>query len=120
MSKKILYVIAAPPYQGVIAQETLDIVMTLGAFDQKVNLLLLDDGVFQLKSGQQAATLTNSKNIAAIYQALPLYDIHTVYIEIESLTERGLTLADLSAEVFPVTRSKLSELFDNYDLVLSG
>lgn len=118
MHKKILYILRKPPYQGVLAQETLDVVFTLAAFDQFVNLLFLDDAVFQLKMGQHPAA--GLKNIASMLQALPLYDVNQVFVESESLEERGLALSDLALDVIPLTRSGIGNLCQQYDVILAG
>ncbi len=119
MAKKILFILRKPPYCGAYAQESLDIAMTLAAFDQDVALLLLDDAVFQVKSGQQPL-VADFKNLAAIYQALPLYDINDLYVEAESLTERGLILANLCVPVVQVSRNNISEFCKQFDVIYSG
>ena len=50
--KSYLFVLQKPAHSGAYAQEMLDIILTTAAFDQAVSILLLDDGVFQLKKGE--------------------------------------------------------------------
>ncbi len=119
MAIKILFILRKPPYSGAYAQESLDVAMTLAAFDQDVALLLLDDAVFQVKSGQQLLAAT-FKNLAAIYQALPIYDINDLYVETESLNERGLTLANLCIPVVQVSRTNVGEFCKQFDVIYSG
>lgn len=107
------------PHNGVQLQEKLDVILTATAFDQPVALLFLDDGVFQLKKGQKAEK-NGLKETASIFNALEIYDVHDLYVELESLQERGLKPADLSLTVDVFYRKDMSELMKNYDLVVSG
>jgi tRNA 2-thiouridine synthesizing protein C len=117
--KKILFVLRKPPHSGAYVQEMLDIIMTVAAFDQEVSLLLLDNAVFQLKKHQKPET-ADLKDTAAIYKALPLYNISTIYAETESLQERGLSTNNLDETVLEIPRNEVAKLFKQFDLVLTG
>jgi tRNA 2-thiouridine synthesizing protein C len=117
--KKILFALRKPPHSGAYAQEMLDIIMTVAAFDQEVSILLLDNAVFQLKKQQKPET-AGLKDTAAIFRALPIYNINTIYAEMESLQERGLSVANLNDPVIEIPRNKIGEFFKQFDLVLSG
>ncbi len=80
--KKFIFVLRQPPHNGVQVQEMLDIILTTAAFDQPVSILLLDDGVFQLKNGQNPKC-AGLKDTAAIFHALEIYDVNDVYAEVE-------------------------------------
>ena len=115
--KKILFVLRKPPHSGAYAQEMLDIIMTVAAFDQEVSILLLDNAVFQLKK-QQRPEGTGLKDTATIFKALPLYDINTIYAEAESLQERGLTPDSLDESVIKIPRNNVGEFFKQFNLLL--
>jgi tRNA 2-thiouridine synthesizing protein C len=117
--KKILFALRRPPHCGTYAQEMLDIIMTVAAFDQEVSILILDNAVFQLKK-QQNPENAGLKDTVAIFRALPIYNINTVYVEMESLQERGLSVADLDQSVVEIPRNIIGEFFRQFDLVLSG
>jgi tRNA 2-thiouridine synthesizing protein C len=117
--KKILFVLCKPPHSGAYAQEVLDIILTTAAFDQEVSVLLLDDAVLQLKK-QQKPESAGLKDTAAIFKALPLYNVNTIYIETESLQEWGLSADNLSEAVIEIPRNKVGNFFKHFDLVLSG
>ncbi len=93
--------------------------MTVAAFDQEVSILLLDNAVFQLKK-QQTPENAGLKDTAAIFKALPLYNVKTIYTETESLQERGLTVDSLSEAVIKIPRNKVGKFFKHFDLVLPG
>ncbi len=116
--KRYLFMLRKPPHSGSYVQEMLDIILTTAAFDQPVAIVLLDDGVFQLKINQRPAA--GMKDTAAIFSALELYDVTAIYAEAESLQERGLILADLCLPVQGVGRKELGTLMHQYDVVFSG
>lgn len=117
--KSYLFMLRKPAHSGAFAQEMLDIILTTAAFDQQTALLLLDDAVFQLKSGQQPEAF-GMKDTASIYHALEIYDVKHIYVEIESLTERGLKPADLFLPVQTVYRKDVAELLRRHQVLFSG
>jgi tRNA 2-thiouridine synthesizing protein C len=117
--KSFLFVMQSAAYEGDKVQEVLDAVLIAAAFDQQVSLLLLDDAVFHLKNHQQNDLLA-VKDISAIYRSLELYDIETIYIERESLVQRGLSLEDLLIPTKTIDRAQVAQLLQAYDVVLSG
>lgn len=119
MKEKFLFVIHTPPVSGIFGQETLDAILTMAAFDRKVALLFLDDGVFQLKKGQRPECI-DLKDTAPIFQALALYGVEEILVEEESLQERGLRADDLFLPAKPLPRLRVGELLQRQDLIFSG
>ncbi len=115
--KKFLFVMDKPPHSGIQLQEKLDLILTTAAFDQKVALLFIDDGVFQIKKGQHPET-QGLKETSAIFNALEIYDVNKIYTEVESLQQRGMKPSDLSLPVKEYYRKDINELMQSYDLVL--
>lgn len=107
------------PHNGIFLQEQLDVILITAAFDQHVALLFLDDGVFQLKKGQQPEK-QGLKDTASIFNALEIYDINALFTEVESLQERGLKPVDLSLPVQEFYRKDINNLMKKYDVVVSG
>ena len=93
-TKKFMYVNRRAPYGTVYALESLEVVLIGAAFEQDVSLAFLDDGVYQLMSGQKTDGI-GMKNFSPTYAALGDYDVRKIYVERESLEERGLTQEDL-------------------------
>ena len=93
-TKKFMFVNRKAPYGTVYALESLEVVLISAAFDQDVSLAFIDDGVYQITKGQDTTGI-GQKNFSKAYQALGDYDINKLYVEKESLEERGLTLDDL-------------------------
>ncbi|MDH5798003.1 MAG: sulfurtransferase complex subunit TusC, partial [Paracoccaceae bacterium] len=92
--KKFLYVNRKAPYGTIYALESLEVVLIGAAFDQDVSLAFLDDGVFQLTKGQKTEGI-GVKNFSPTFRALGDYEVTKLYVEKESLEERGLTPDDL-------------------------
>ncbi len=114
--KSFLFVLNQPPYDGLSVQETLDIILTTAAFDQAVSLLLLDDAVFQIKQHQNPEQV-GLKDTGAVFKALEIYDVHNIYLEVESLQERGLKTGDLMVPIKRVYRKDVASLMEKFQIV---
>ena len=130
--KNFLYLNRRAPYGTVYAWESLEVVLIGAAFEQDVSLAFVDDGVYQIMKGQDTSGL-GIKNFSPTYAALGDYDVNKIYVEKESLEERGLTLEDLQhltwedededwAEkdsIQVVTRAEIAELFAGQDVLFN-
>jgi tRNA 2-thiouridine synthesizing protein C len=130
--KKFLYVNRKAPYGTVYALESLEVVLIGAAFDQDVSLAFMDDGVFELTKGQKTEGI-GMKNFSPAYSALGDYDVNKIYVEKESLEERGLSLGDLLHLTYEdededyaekdsirlVSRAELADIMDQQDVILS-
>jgi tRNA 2-thiouridine synthesizing protein C len=114
--RNFLFVLNQPPHDGLSVQETLDIILTVAAFDQSVSLLLLDDSVFQIKQNQSPEQIS-LKDTSAVFKALEIYDVHNIYVEVESLQERGLKPGGLCLPVKEVYRKNISSLMKQFQIV---
>ncbi len=92
--KKFMYINRTAPHGSIYAQEGLEVALIGAAFDQDVSMAFIDDGVFQIKSGQDTSA-TQMKNFSPAWRALGDYDITRLYVEKESLEARGLSVDDL-------------------------
>jgi len=116
--KKFMFVNRKAPYGTIYALESLEVVLITAAFDQDVSLVFLDDGVYQLKKGQQTKGI-ETKNFSPAYRALEGYDVEKLYVEKESLDARGLTETDLLVDVTVLNSKDMGELMNQQDVVLS-
>lgn len=116
--KKFMFVNRKAPYGTIYALESLEVVLISAAFDQDVSLAFVDDGVYQLKKGQATKGI-DVKNFSPTYRALEGYDIEKLYVERESLEERGLTEDDLIVDVQVMSRTEMADMMDEQDVVLS-
>lgn len=113
--KNFLFVLRKPSYNGIYVQEMFDIILTTAAFEQNVSILLLDDAVFHLKTGQNA-----KKNVATMFELLETMDIQDIFVEHESLLQRGLTPQMLTQEVKMTARATICEFMAQFDTVFAG
>ncbi len=118
VEKKFLYVNRRVPHGTVYALESLETVLIGAAFDQDVSMLFIDDGVYQLKKEQNPDSI-DFKNFAKAFRALEMYDVEKLFVEQESLSERGLTESDLLVDVEVISREQTKALIDQQDVVLS-
>ncbi|MEA3639633.1 MAG: sulfurtransferase complex subunit TusC [Lamprobacter sp.] len=130
--KQFLYLNRKAPYGTIYAWESLEVVLIGAAFDQDVSLAFVDDGVFQLTKGQNTAAV-GMKNFSPTYAALGDYEVKKVFVEKESLEERGLSLGDLQHLTWEdedddwaerdsiqiVTRAEMAAIMDGADVVFS-
>ena len=132
IKKKLMYVNRKAPYGTIYALEALEVVLISAAFEQDVSLAFLDDGVYQLMKKQDTSGI-GMKNFSPTFRALGDYEITKLYVEMESLDERGLKPDDLmeityedEAEDFAVkpsiriiSRADLTEIMAQQDVLLS-
>ena len=116
--KKFMFVNRKAPHGTIYALEALEVVLISAAFDQDVSLAFLDDGVYQLKRGQQTKGI-ETKNFSPTYRALDGYDIEKLYVERESLEARALTEDDLLVPVTVLSRAEMGALMESQNVVLS-
>lgn len=114
-----LFLLRRPPLTGADLRETLDMAMTFAAFDVAVSLLLLDDAVYCLKPGQNPPN-PSLKSAAPLFAALALYDVREVWVEQESLQERGLGGMEWPIPVRLLRRCDVAALLAQADGVVSG
>lgn len=132
MAKRFMYMNTKAPYGTVYALESLEVVLIGAAFEQDVSLAFIGDGVYQLVKGQDTQDI-GMKNFSPTYAALGDYDVNKIYVEKESLEERGLSLDDLQHLTWEdededwaekdsirlVSRAELADVIDDQDVVLS-
>jgi tRNA 2-thiouridine synthesizing protein C len=117
--KRFMYVNRRPPYGTIYALECLEVVLIAAAFDQDVSVVFVDDGVYQLKKNQDTAGI-GMKNFSNTYRALDDYDVEKIYVEQESLDERGLSAEDLIIPVEVLAADSLREIMAQQDVVISS
>ncbi len=132
MAKKFMYINRKAPYGSIYALESLEVVLIGAAFEQDVSLAFIGDGVYQLTKNQNTDGI-GMKNFSPTYAALGDYDVNKIYVEKESLEERGLTLDDLQHLVWEdedddwaekdsirlVSRAEMADILDEQDVTLS-
>ena len=130
--KKFLYLNRKAPYGTIYAWESLEVVLIGAAFDQEVRVMFVDDGVYQLTTGQDTSEV-GMKNFSPTYRTLGDYEVKSIYVDRDSLEARGLTQDDLVAIAWEdweteeeienivevVDAARISELMEESDVVFS-
>ncbi len=130
--KKFLYINRRAPHGSNYAQEGLEVALIGAAFEQDVSMAYIDDGVFQLKRGQDTSEI-GTKNFSATFGALGDYEITRIYVDSESLKKRGLSADDLMPLVYEdedddyaekpsiriVGREELQDIIEHHDVILN-
>mgnify|MGYP000290713020 CR=1 FL=1 len=130
--KKFMYINRKAPYGTIYALESLEVVLIGAAFDQDVSLAFIGDGVYQLTKGQNTEAI-GQKNFSPTYSALGDYDVNKIYVEKESLEERGLSVEDLMPLTYEdedddwaekdsirlLSRAELADIMEEQDILFS-
>jgi len=130
--KKFLYLNRKAPYGTIYAWESLEVVLIGAAFDQDVRLMFIDDGVYQLTTGQDTTGI-GMKNFSPTYRTLGDYEVKSIYVDKDSLESRGLTQDDLVQIAWEdweteeeienivevVDAARVSELMEESDVIFS-
>ena len=130
--KQFMFLNRRAPYGTIYAWESLEVVLIAAAFEQAVSLAFVDDGVFQLVTGQDTSGI-GMKNFSPTYKTLGDYEVRHMYVDRDSLEARGLSVDDLVVVpwedweteetvdniVEVVDSDKLAELLEASDVVFS-
>jgi tRNA 2-thiouridine synthesizing protein C len=116
--RKFMYINRRAPYGTIYALESLEVVLIAAAFEQDVSLVFMDDGVYQIKKGQDTEAI-GVKNFSPTYRALEGYDVEKLYVEKESLESRGMTADDLLVPVEVLDKDQLASLMEEQEVILS-
>lgn len=106
--KSVLYIIRKPP--SALADETTDLMLVSGAFEQPASVLFLDEGVWQLVGLEKRRSSV---------KALPAYDVEALHVAAESLARRGLTTDDIALAVRPADDAAIRNLIADHAIVLT-
>lgn len=130
VKKRFMFVNRRAPYGSIYALEILEMVLISAAFEQHATIVFIDDGVFQIKKGQDTEAV-GMKNFSPTYRVVEMEkqdaeedeDIDMVWriiVERESLEARSLDVDDLIVVVEVMAADELSVLMAAQDVVLSG
>ena len=131
-TKSFVYMNRKAPYGTVYALESLEVVLIGAAFEQDVKLVFIDDGVYQLTKDQSTDGV-GMKNFSPTYSALGDYDIKEIYVDEQSLKDRGLSMDDLmeltwededddwaeKSSMHLVNREQLAKIIGDADVLLN-
>ena len=109
----VVYLIRQFP--GELANETVDLMLVSGVFEQPTSVIFMGDGVWQLLGGGSKIEL---KDTTRVLNALPMYDVESLYVSEESLNARGIAIEDIDLPVQAISSSEVTQLLHNHDVVI--
>ena len=106
--KSVLYIIRQSP--GALADETTDLMLVSGVFEQPTSVLFLDEGVWQLVGLDERQSSV---------KALPTYDVEALHVAVASLESRGLRVEDIALPVRPADSAAVRRIIAAHDVVVT-
>lgn len=115
--KKMMFIMRNAPHGTIAAYEGLEVMLIVAAYDQDLSVVFMDDGIYAIKKGQKTEGI-GVKDFSATFRVLPGYGIEKIYVEKESLAERGLTVDDLLLDVEIKDKKELAKLMQEQEVLL--
>jgi tRNA 2-thiouridine synthesizing protein C len=130
VTKKFMYVNRKAPYGTIYALEVLEAVLISAAFEQHACIVFIDDGVYQIKKGQDTDAV-NMKNFSKTYGIIAMEKedadedddmdmVWRIIVEQESMEARGLSRDDFVIDVEVIPSAKLAVIMSEQEIVISG
>lgn len=116
--KKILFIQKGTPYKSIGSQEGLEMLLLTSSFNFQITLLFMGDGLWQLTKNQNGERI-GRKNLGAMLQSLPAFDVTSIFAEARALKERNLAINDLALPITPIDGSDISTLMRNHELIIN-
>ncbi len=116
-AKSFLVIFRHPPGGSALAREALDVALASAAFVNRLEVLFLDDGVWQLAPGSGSGT--DAGSFAKTLQALPVYGVSRCHVHLPSLEQRGIRSDAVTLDCEPADDAAVARMIDTHDVVLS-
>lgn len=91
---KIMFTVRKAPHGTIYVYEGLEVKLIMAAYDADISVVFMDDGVLAMKRGQDTKEL-GTKGFEATYRAFVDYEITKVFVDRQSMEDRGMTAEDL-------------------------
>lgn len=126
--KRILFILRNTPYGSSRAREGIDAVLAASVFNQHITVLFMDEGVWQLHNHQQSRGITNDslfssprdhKNISAIIESFPLYDINEIFVDNQALDKFKIQHNELILEPELANTEQIRQMIRDCNVVLT-
>ena len=112
-----MFLFQKAPHGTIYALEGLEAVLIFCAYEQKITVLFMDDGVYSLKKGQDTTEL-GTKEFSTTYRVLDDYGVERVCMDRKSMADRGLRPEDLIVDVEFLTEEEIIVLMKEQDVIL--
>lgn len=112
----LVFIFRSPPYSTPTAAEGIDALLAAAIFDQKISVIFMGDGVFQLNSGQAPV---DRRNQTKMLQSLAMYDIDQVFVQASALEDRGMSSTDVGIACTAISDQAIHQVIAAASHVLS-
>lgn len=112
------FISRSAPYGSNRPQLCVDAALAAAVFEQEVNFIFMEDGVYQLIKNQNAAAI-NSKTLGDALETLDLYGIENIYICSKAMELRNLIADDLVINANAISEEQLKCLITNSGTVFN-
>jgi len=102
-------IIRHTPLNGAEFKESIDLGLVCAAFDHKVNLIFVGDGIYNLIPNQSNSVISD-KNQVDILKGLEFYDIDSLLVVHESLEKADIERSNLLDQVKIKSRKEIKRL----------
>ena len=116
-SPAVLIVIRHSPYGSSLAKAALDVALAMAAFEQRIDMLFMGDGVLQLRPNQDTQAL-GVKSFSRQLAALPLYDVNSVYVDGAAASRYQVDLAQAPVPAQALDGRQMHQLMCRCDHLL--
>lgn len=96
----------------------MDMALAAAVFEQEINYVFLDDGVYQLLV-QQSPEAIDIKPVGAALEVFELYGIEKIYVDKNSLKSRNISQQELVIKSELVDSSAIAKLIQNAKSVIN-
>ena len=102
--KRVVYVLSTPP--GIAANETIDLILVSGVFEQSTAVVFIGEGLLHLRALETRQSAV---------KALPTYDVTELYaFDAEELPDSAVL------SVAAIAGTEFRNLLDSADVVING
>jgi tRNA 2-thiouridine synthesizing protein C len=112
----ILWIIDSLPLSTEKAREDLDVIFMLAAFDIKITLLFIEQGIFQLLNTDHSQI--KQRAFTPLLMACKDYEIENLYVLNESLIRFNLTPNDFTMPISLIYQKDLAKLRASVDYII--
>ncbi|NOY52682.1 MAG: sulfurtransferase complex subunit TusC [Deltaproteobacteria bacterium] len=115
--KKITFLMRKAPHGTIYTHEGLEALLIFCTYEQAITLVLMDDGVYVLKKGQDTMEL-GTKAFSSAFRVLEDYGVERIIVDKTALTERGLTVEDLMIDVEVLESAEIMAFMKKQEVIL--
>jgi tRNA 2-thiouridine synthesizing protein C len=115
--KDFMFVMRRAPHGTIYTYEGLEMVLITAAYEQDITIAFIDDGVYALIKHQDTDDL-QIKGYVKTFTALEDYEVEKLYVDRQSLEERGLSKEDLIVDVEILESAEIGKLMEEQDVVI--